>query len=84
MLIVFVSILVIASSTMSFATTALDWLANQQNPTTNLLDSYEGDNSNVAYNYEQALAIMAFTSNNDLVRARKILDKMVAIQNGEF
>ena len=65
-----------------FAATAHDWLAAQQYPT-GLVDSFEGDGSTVAYTYDQACAVIAFTCENDLTRAKKILDKYAAMQNAE-
>ncbi len=65
------------------AATAHDWLAAQQNNTTGLVDSFEGDNSTVGYTYDQACAIIAFTCENDLVRAKKVLDAMMPLQFAE-
>ena len=65
------------------AATAHDWLAAQQNNTTGLVDSFEGDNSTIGYTYDQACAIIAFTCENDLVRAKKVLDAMMPLQFAE-
>lgn len=64
------------------AATAHDWLAAQQYPT-GLVDSFEGDNSTVSYTYDQACAIIAFTCENDLVRAKRVLDAMMPLQFAE-
>ncbi len=64
------------------AATAHDWLVAQQR-STGFVDSYEGDNSLVAYTYDQALAIVAFTAEGDLTRARKVLNAMVSAQNAD-
>lgn len=63
------------------AATAHDWLVSRQHSTTGLLDSYEGDGSSIAYTYDQACAIIAFLCENDMINARKVLDKMAALQN---
>jgi chitodextrinase len=64
------------------AQTAHDWLSSQQQ-FNGLVDSYQSDSSLIAYTYDQALAIVAFTAENDLVRARRILDRLVAIQRSD-
>ncbi len=73
---------ILLSAGTILAATAHDWLAAQQYPT-GLVDSFEGDNSTVAYTYDQACAIIAFTCENDLVRAKKVLDAMMPLQFAE-
>jgi len=52
------------------------WLKVHQNPRTGLVASFEGDNSvtDLAFTYDQALVVLAYTYFGDFERARKILD----------
>lgn len=61
----------------------INWLISQQNQTTGLVDSYEGDETNYAYTYDQALAVIAFTSENNTGRAKAILDRFNSSQNSD-
>ncbi len=65
-----------------FGATAHDWLASQQSAN-GFVDSFESDGSTVAYTYDQALAVIAFTCEGDIVRARRLLDRLAAVQNTE-
>ena len=60
----------------STGTEQINWLNNQQNPATGLVDSYEEDGQNYSYTYDQALAIIAFTEANEIQKAKNILNKM--------
>ena len=58
----------------------IDWMHNQQNSKTGLLDSYERDGREWAYLYDQALAIIAFTEAGELQKAKMILDTLERLQ----
>lgn len=77
-----VFILLILNAVSVMASPQIDWLKSQQDLfSTGLVDSYEGDGNNWAYIYDQAVAVIAFTSAGELGRARKILDKMGVLQD---
>lgn len=78
-----VSIAFLIFGNIALAVTAHDWLVNQQNATTGLLVSYEGDSNATAYTYDQACAVIALTCENDTTHAKKILDKIAALQNSD-
>jgi len=61
----------------------INWLKSQQNDSTGLVDSYEGDGQDYAYTYDQALAIIAFTEvgEEELSSATKLLGKMKDLQD---
>ncbi len=69
----------------------IQWLASRQDAyPTGLVDSYEGDNHTdiscppdcpVAFTYDQATSIVAFTHAGEYARARSILDRMEISQN---
>ena len=62
----------------------IDWLKSQQDlHSTGIVDSYEGDGTNNAYTYDQALAIIAFTTENETNRAKNILDRFNLSQNSD-
>jgi hypothetical protein len=63
------------------ALSQIDWLLSQQNNLTGLVDSYEGDGTNNAYTYDQALAVIAFTASKNIQNAKNILDRYNTIQN---
>jgi len=54
----------------------LRWLAVHQNRSTGLIASYEGDKSlkDMAFTYDQALAVQAFLASGDIKRAQAILN----------
>lgn len=58
----------------------IDWLIGMQDPNTGLVESYEGNDNNFAYIFDQALAVIAFTEANEPNRARMILEKMKDLQ----
>ncbi len=58
----------------------IDWIIDQQNLSTGLVDSYESGDDDEAWIYDQALAIIALTKAGELDRARMILDKMEFLQ----
>jgi hypothetical protein len=58
----------------------INWLIRMQDPNTGLVESYEGNDNNFAYIFDQALAIIAFTEANEPNRARMILNKMNDMQ----
>ncbi|NQT25601.1 hypothetical protein HQ585_09620 [candidate division KSB1 bacterium] len=66
-------------SKAGFQSTPLGWLQSQQRPL-GLVDSYS-DSDNIAYTYDQALSIVAFTAAKDFERARKVLTQMKKLQN---
>ena len=61
-------------------TPQIDWLINQQNAQTGLVDSYEGDGTNRAYLYDQALAVIAFTAAGETDNAVLILEQITQLQ----
>jgi len=64
------------------STPQINWLKAQQNlNATGLVDSYEGDSTNRAYTYDQAVATIAFTVASETSRARAILEKMEQLQD---
>src|SRR5260370_1100476 len=75
-------LLLIASFSIVQASPAKNWLVSQQK-STGLIDSYEGDNSDIAWTYDEACAIIALTAEGDLVHARSLLTGMVAAQSTE-
>jgi len=62
------------------AASQIDWLIAQQDPNTWLLDSYEGDGTNTAWIYDQALAVVAFTDAGLISKATNILETMRGLQ----
>ena len=59
----------------------IDWLIAQQDlHSTGLLESYEDNNDTTAFTFDQAVAIIAFTTSGELERAREILNTMKSIQ----
>ena len=62
----------------------IDWLKAQQDAyATGLVDSYQGDGQDYAYIYDQALAVIAFSADNETVRAKQILDMMSVLQDSQ-
>ncbi len=79
-----VLVLFISGAISVRASPQIDWLESQQDLfSTGLLDSYEGDGNNLAYIYDQALAVIAFTEAGKLGRAKKILDRMEGLQDSQ-
>ena len=58
----------------------VQWLLNQQNTNTWLFDSYEGDGTNAAWIYDQALAVIALTDAGLIAGATSNLNTMQALQ----
>jgi len=62
----------------------IGWLgANQDEFSTGLVESQEGFSDHRAFTYDEALAAVAFTKAGQYARARKLLDKMKALQTKE-
>ncbi len=57
---------------------AISWLSAMQKD--GLVDSYEGDDEDYAYTYDQALAVIAFTLADETDKAAAVLDKMQELQ----
>ena len=79
-LLFFLVLILFLSTVHSSGEQQINWLSSQQNPTTGLIDSYEGDGQNHAYTYDQALAIIAFTESGEIEKAIDVLDKMDSLQ----
>jgi hypothetical protein len=58
----------------------IQWLINQQDPNSGLVESYEGNGDDFAYIYDQAVAIIAFTEVGELDAAKKGLNMMEYLQ----
>lgn len=79
----FTLVLIILPATHAWALSEqIEWLKAQQDlNATRLVDSYEGDGTDRAYTYDQALAIIAFSEAGEPARARMIIDKMEDLQD---
>ena len=58
----------------------INWLIRMQDPNTGLVESYEGNDNNFAYTFDQALAVIAFTEAGEVDRAKMILNIMADLQ----
>lgn len=77
---------IVFKSTPTSKNLALQWLINQHDSMPNVttdpandakfIRSYEGDLNNVAYTYDQAVAVIAFATNGYTERAKQILDAL--------
>jgi hypothetical protein len=58
----------------------IQWLLSQQDLDTGLVESYEDNENNFAYTFDQPMGIVAFTESGNTHQARRVLNRMEELQ----